>query len=100
MPLLISLTVCHAEVECSSKGSVCRERINYLEHERLVELRIEGLAVHLRLELLLLVRQQVDLYVGIRSAAHVQGRQLLRLDHGHRQTVRIEVVLELEEMSD
>lgn len=52
--------------------------------------------MHFGLELLLLVRQQVHLDVGIRGATHVQGGQLLRLDHGHRQTVGIKVVLELQ----
>lgn len=69
---------------------------NYLEDKGLVELGIQSLAVDFGLELLLLVRQQVHLDVGIRGAAHVQSGQLLRLDHGHRQTVGIKVVLELQ----
>lgn len=55
----------------------------YLEGELLVENRIEGLPVDLGLELLLFVGQQVDLYVGVRRAAHVHGRQLCSLDDPH-----------------
>lgn len=55
----------------------------YLEGELLVENRIEGLPVDLGFKLLLLVRQQVDLHVGIRRAAHVHGGQLCSLDDPH-----------------
>lgn len=37
----------------------------------------------LGLKLLLLVRQQVDLHVGVRGAPHVHGRQLCSLDDPH-----------------
>lgn len=37
----------------------------------------------LGLELLLLVRQQVDLYVRVGCATHVHGRQLCSLDDPH-----------------
>lgn len=55
----------------------------YLEGELLVENRIEGLPVDLGLKLLLFVRQQVDLDIGVRRAAHVHGRQLCSLDDPH-----------------
>lgn len=55
----------------------------YLEGELLIEDRIEGLPVDLGLKLLLLVRQQVDLYVRVRCATHVHGRQLCCLDNPH-----------------
>lgn len=55
----------------------------YLESELLVEGGVEGLPVDLGLKLLLLVRQQVDLHVGVRGAAHVHGRQLCSLDDPH-----------------
>lgn len=55
----------------------------YLKGELLVEYRIEGLPVNLSLKLLLLVRQQVDLYVWVRCAAHVHGRQLCSLNDPH-----------------
>lgn len=59
----------------------------YLEGELLVEHGIEGLPVDLGFELLLLVRQQVDLHVGVRCAAHVHGRQLCSLDDPHDELV-------------
>lgn len=59
----------------------------YLEGELLVENGIEGLPVDLGFELLLLVRQQVDLHVGVRRAAHVHGRQLCSLDDPHDELV-------------
>ena len=55
----------------------------YLEGELLIEDRIEGLPMDLGLKLLLLVRQQVDLYVWVRCATHVHGRQLCSLDDPH-----------------
>lgn len=55
----------------------------YLEGELLIEDRVEGLPVDLGLKLLLLVRQQVDLYVWIRCTTHVHSRQLCRLDDPH-----------------
>lgn len=55
----------------------------YLEGELLVEYRIEGLPVNLSLKLLLLVGQQVDLYIRVRCAAHVHSRQLCSLDDPH-----------------
>lgn len=55
----------------------------YLESELLVEGGVEGLPVDLGLKLLLLVRQQVDLHVWVRGAAHVHGRQLCSLDDPH-----------------
>lgn len=39
--------------------------------------------MNLGLKLLLLVRQQVDLYVWVRCAAHIHGRQLRCLDDPH-----------------
>lgn len=68
---------------------------NHLESKGLVEDRVECFPVDFGLKLLLLIRQKVDLDVRIRSAAHVQGRQLLSLDHRYRQTVRVEVVFQL-----
>ena len=61
------------------------QREAYLESELLVEDRVEGLPVDLGLKLLLLVRQQVDLYVRVRCSTHVHGRQLCRLDDPHYQ---------------
>lgn len=55
----------------------------YLEGELFVEDRIEGLPVDLGLKLLLLVRQQVDLYVWVGRATHVHSRQLCGLDDPH-----------------
>lgn len=55
----------------------------YLEGELLVENGIQGLPVDLGLELLLFVRQQVDLHIGIGRATHVHGRQLCSLDDPH-----------------
>lgn len=57
----------------------------YLEGELLVENRIEGLPVDLGLKLLLFVRQQVDLYIGVRRATHVHGGQLCSLDDPHNE---------------
>lgn len=57
----------------------------YLEGELLIEDRIEGLPVDLGFKLLLLVRQQVDLYVWVRCAPHVHSRQLSRLDDPHHE---------------
>ena len=57
----------------------------YLEEELLVEGGVEGLAVDLGLKLLLLVRQQVHLDVGVRGASHVHGRELCRLDDAHHE---------------
>lgn len=57
----------------------------YLEGELLVEDRVEGLPVDFGLKLLLFVRQQVDLYVWVRRAAHVHSRQLRRLDDPHHE---------------
>ena len=56
-----------------------------LEHERLVEYRIESLPVDLRLVLLLLVREDEDFDVRIRRAGHVHPGKVRRLDHAHRQ---------------
>lgn len=55
----------------------------YLEGELLIKDGVEGLPVDLGLKLLLLVRQQVDLYVRVRRAAHVHSRQLCGLDDPH-----------------
>lgn len=55
----------------------------YLEGELLIEDRVEGLPVDFGLKLLLFVRQQVDLYVWVRRAAHVHSRQLCSLDDPH-----------------
>ena len=49
------------------------------------------------LKLFLFVGQQVDLDVGVGGAAHVERRQLLALDHSHRQVVGVEVVLQLKQ---
>lgn len=57
----------------------------YLEGELLIEDRVEGLPVDLGLKLLLLVRQQVDLYVWVRCATHVHSRQLCGLDDPHHE---------------
>lgn len=55
----------------------------YLEGELFIEDRVEGLPVDLGLKLLLLVRQQVDLYVWVRCATHVHSRQFCSLDDPH-----------------
>lgn len=70
---------------------------SHLKGERLVEDRTQCLAVHLGLELLLLVGQQVHLDIGIRGTAHIQGGKLLGLDHRHGQTVGVEIVFQLKE---
>lgn len=57
----------------------------YLKCKLLIENRIEGLPVDLGLKLLLLVRQQVDLYIWVRSSAHVHSRQLCRLNDSHNE---------------
>lgn len=64
--------------------SLLRGQRSHLECERLIKDGAESFAVHLRLELLLLVGQQVDLHVRIGGATHVQGGQVLRLMHSHR----------------
>lgn len=60
-------------------------RTLYLEGELLIEGRIERLPVDFGLKLLLLVWQQVDLYVRVRGAAHVHGRKLCGLDDPHNE---------------
>lgn len=67
----------------------------HLEYESLVEDGVESFAMHFGLEFFLLIRQQVDFDVGVGGAAHVQSGQLLRLYHGHRQAVGVEVVFQL-----
>ena len=57
----------------------------YLEGELLVEGRIEGLPVDFGLKLLLLVGQQVDLYVRVGCATHVHSGQLRGLDDPHHE---------------
>ena len=56
-----------------------------LENERLVEDRVQRLAMNLRLELSLLVRHDVDLDVRIGRPTHVHCRQLGRLDYSDSQ---------------
>ena len=73
------------------------ENATDLERESLIENWTQRFPVHFRLEFLLLVRQQVNLHVRIGGATHVQSWQLLRLYHSHCQTVRVEIVLELQE---
>lgn len=73
---------------CNQKISAWNKRVGggsqvYLKGELLIEDRIQGLPVDLGLELLLLVRQQVDLYVRVRCATHVHGGQLCSLDDPH-----------------
>ena len=53
------------------------------EVEGFIEDGIQGLSVDLRLELLLLVRKEVDFAVGITGATGVAGRQLFCLKHRH-----------------
>lgn len=55
------------------------------EVEGLVEDRVQSLSVDLRLELFLLVRQEVDFAVGVTRASSITGREILSLDHRHRQ---------------
>lgn len=67
----------------------------HLELERFVEHRVQRFPVYFRLELLLLVRQQVNLHVRVRCTSHVQGGQVFRLDHRHRESVALEIVFHL-----
>lgn len=60
----------------------------HLEGELLIEDGVEGLPVDLGLKFLLLVRQQVDLYVWVRCATHVHSRQLGRLNDPHHELRR------------
>ena len=46
----------------------CTKILVYLEGEGLIEDWIEGLSVDLGFKLLLLVREEVDFHIGIRSA--------------------------------
>lgn len=71
------LKVQRMEIQCNfgCKG--------YLEGELLIEDRVEGLPMDLGLKFLLLVRQQVDLYVRVRCATHVHSRQLCSLNDPH-----------------
>lgn len=68
----------------------------YLEDKCLVEDGIQGFPVHFGFELFLLVWQQVDFYVGIRSASHVQSGQVFSLDHRDGQAVLVKVVFQLQ----
>lgn len=80
-----------------SPFTVLATRTNsHLESKGLVEDWVECFPVDFSLEFLLLVGQQVDLDVGVGGATHVQGRQLLSLNHRHCQTVGVKVVFQLQ----
>lgn len=66
------------------------------EEEGLVPVRVQVLALHLGLQLVLLVGEQVDLDEGVAGAAEVLGRQLLGLHDLDGQGGLLEVVADAE----
>ena len=66
------------------------------EEEGLVPVGIQVLPLHLGLQLVLLVWQQVDLDEGVAGAAEVLGRQLLGLHDLHGERGLLEVVADAE----
>ncbi|TNN30168.1 hypothetical protein EYF80_059684 [Liparis tanakae] len=78
--LTAQLTVGNLEREEGRKGEEEEGLVTDLKGEGLIEDGTKVLALDFGLELLLLVRQHVDLDVGVRGAAQVHGRQVLSLE--------------------
>lgn len=57
--------------------------VAYLEDEGLIEGRIQCLLVHFGGKMLLLVWEDIDLDIGVRSAAAVHGEEISCLEEAH-----------------
>lgn len=70
--------------------------VYYFKNKRLIEDRIKRLSMHFSLELLLLLRHNIDLNVRIGGATHVHSRQLSGLQHADGELLLLEVVVQRE----
>lgn len=79
-------------VDAEVQLAVAQLVVRHGETEGLVKRGVEILAVHTRLELLLPLRQQVDLDVGVGGSGEVFGRQLQSPEDPHHQRLLLVVV--------
>ena len=98
--VVICVCVCGWAVRGTAKGKrglwgQGRHGLTF-EEEGLVPVGVQVLPLHLGLQLVLLVWQQVDLDEGVAGAAEVLGRQLLGLHDLHGERGLLEVVADAE----
>lgn len=87
-----AVEVVDAEVQLAVADLVVHHR----ETEGLVEHGVQVFAVDTRLELLLPLRQQVDLHIGVGGAREVFGRQVQSFEDPHHQSLLLVVVTKRE----
>ena len=83
-------------VDAEVQLAVAQLVVHHGETEGLVKHGVQVLAVDARLELLLPLRQQVDLHVRVRGAREVFGGQVQGLEDSHHQRLLLVVVSQRE----